>query len=450
MSNNSSTCASVAAPVNESSQGDRLAALTQRVTRFVSRDMIATVVTSFVLFGMMTLQGIFLARMLGPEGRGQYATAVFYTQTLTYIGLLGTQHSVARWAARRKSDVGRLWRCVLQVGSLTGFLTMLAVAALAFLALPAEKSMLAPLCILCSLFLPFEHVRLLGLSVDQGDHNFRHYNACRLVAGMAFPVLLALAWLSGSGSPGVASLLFALAPIVGLVFQRMTLPTEIGTVNTDRGPTVSKIIQKGRPYALAVLVSDLCDRLDIFLFLWLTSFTAQGYYAAAVPAANLLLIVPIALQAFAFNRGARRVQQSAPASLCKMAALIFGIQVVATVSFAVVLEPLMVFVFGEPFREAVPLTLALLPAYAVSGCGRIAEAYLQGRNKAIVGVYARVAGAVTMCVFIYLTFAKRQELSIPFGSLAGHIVSVAIVFSLILVDARRSAFNETFREEPTP
>jgi enterobacterial common antigen flippase len=421
---------------HESSAGWRHV-LVRTLAKHLSRDILSTVATSFVLFGLMTLQGIFLARMLGPEGRGQYATAVFYTQTLTYIGLLGTQHAIARWAARRHGDAARLWQATVRLGSLTGLLTMLVVAILAYTALPAEKAYLAPLCVLCSLFLPLEHVRHLGLSVDQGRGNFRHYNLSRLVAGCAFPLLLAAAWLSGAHTPLIASMLFAAGPLLGLAFQRLSNPTTASAEMSRRGPTAKRILQRGKPYALAVLVSDLCDRLDIFLFLWLTSFTAQGYYAAAVPAANLLLIVPIALSVFAFNAGARRERRSSPAKVWKTSLAILGIQILAAVAFAVVLEPLMVLVFGEAFRGAVPLTLALLPAYTIAGCGRIAEAFLHGRNKAIVGVYARLAGAAAMCVFIYFAFDRWKEMSIPLGSLVGHVVSVTLILTTMLMDARR-------------
>ena len=407
--------------------------------KHLTRDVISTVVTSFVLFGLMTVQGVFLARMLGPEGRGQYATAVFYTQTLMYVGLLGTHHAAARWAARRQSDLAGLWRITFRLGLLTGVSTMAIVTLLALFALPTEKQSLAPLCMLCALFLPLEHIRLLWLSVDHGRGDFRRYNLSRLASGLAFPVLLGVAWVNGASSALIAGILFVAAPIAGLIYQRTSRPIVAESETARRGPTVKRLLQRGKPYALAVLVSDLCDRIDIFLFLWFTSFVAQGYYAASVPAANLLLVVPIALSLFAFNAGARRERKSTPRSVLKTAAAILGVQLLAAVAFAIVLEPLMVLVFGESFRGAVPLTLNLLPAYAVAGCGRIAEAYLQGRNKAILGVISRLVGAATMCMVVYFTFERWDELSIPRGAFAGYVVSSLMLLVAILLDVRTSS-----------
>jgi O-antigen/teichoic acid export membrane protein len=259
---------------------------------------------------------------------------------------------------------------------------------------------------------------------------------------MAFPILLGVAWVNGASSALIACILFVAAPILGLIYQRTSRPIVDERETVHRGPTVKRLLQRGKPYALAVLVSDLCDRIDVFLFLWFTSFIAQGYYAASVPAANLLLVVPIALSLFAFNAGARRERKSTPRSVLTTAALILGVQLLAAMAFAVVLEPLMVVVFGESFRGAVPLTLNLLPAYAIAGCGRIAEAYLQGRNKAILGVISRVVGAVITCTVVYVTFDRWAELSIPRGALAGYVVSSLLLFTAILLDVRGNSRSQ--------
>jgi antigen flippase len=439
MSTNSTSCASVPSeathvPVSDAGKLERIVA---HIRKSVSRKMIATVVTSFVLFGLMTVQGIILARMLEPEGRGQYDTAVYYTQTLIYIGLLGSHHAVVRWAARKANDLDSLWHTTFRLGILTGIGTMAVVAILAVWGLPPEKESLAWLCIACSIYLPLEHIRLLWLAIDHGRGDFDRYNRCRLAGQVAFPTLLAIAWINGLTTVKTASLLFAVAPLVGLTYQFLTKPDFTTEINSRRGPSIKRILHRGKPYAMSVLVSDLCDRIDMFLFLWLTSFTIQGYYAAGVRAANLLLVLPIALSLFAFNAGSRREQLTTSRSVWKNSAIILFVQFATAAVFAFMLEPLMVLVFSEDYRPAVPLAMLLLPAYAIAGCGRVAEAYLQGRNKAILGVYSRLAGAAAMCVFIYFGFSRWHELSIPMGATVGYCVSSSMLFAAILLDVRR-------------
>ena len=62
-----------------------------------------TVGFAFAIVALQLGQGVLLARLLGPQGRGEYATAVLYVQMLLYIGLLGGLEVVCRYAAD-KSD----------------------------------------------------------------------------------------------------------------------------------------------------------------------------------------------------------------------------------------------------------------------------------------------------------------------------------------------------------
>ena len=47
-----------------------------------------TVGASLAVFFMTAVQGVLLAHILGPKARGEYSAVTFYTQVLTYIGLL--------------------------------------------------------------------------------------------------------------------------------------------------------------------------------------------------------------------------------------------------------------------------------------------------------------------------------------------------------------------------
>jgi len=94
-------------------------------------DVITTVATSFGVFWLFAVQGIFLARLLGPEMRAEYGTVVFYTQTLTFIGLLGTLLSIAAHAARNPEALPALRRAAIRLGAVTGVGTALFVASCA-------------------------------------------------------------------------------------------------------------------------------------------------------------------------------------------------------------------------------------------------------------------------------------------------------------------------------
>ena len=113
--------------------------------------VLSTVGSSFAVLLLQTVQALVLARMLGPRGRGEYASVILYTTLLTYIGLMGTHLAVARRAARHRGSFVELRRASLRTGLLTGMLTLAVVAVLGWTALPADKRFLAPLCVVAPL-----------------------------------------------------------------------------------------------------------------------------------------------------------------------------------------------------------------------------------------------------------------------------------------------------------
>src|SRR5262249_16955508 len=150
-----------------------------------------------------------------------------------------------------------------------------------------------------------EQVRLLLLSVDQGSGKFRRYNAVQLFTSMIFPLALLAAWALGAESVLDVALLTICAPAAGLAV-RMAVGGPRSVVTGPAAPPVRTLAKEGSPYLLSSAVCDLYSRLDALLILWFASFTAQGFYAAAVPAASLLVVGPDALALFSFNAASRR------------------------------------------------------------------------------------------------------------------------------------------------
>ena len=281
--------------------------------KFHNPVLIWSVGASFTVFFLTAVQGVLLARLLGPTMRGEYGTAIFYTQLLTFLGLLGTQLSIARRAVQGLNTFADLSRAALWVGCITGLGTMAVVCVLSFIALPAGKRELAPLCILGALYLPLEHVRLSLMAVDHGAGRLIRYSTHRLLAAIILPAMLLVVWMTGYVSLGFLVLLSVVAPLLALVVRLVGEPRDFWHASyspAEKRVTPFKLIKEGVPYAVAQAASDVLNRLDVLLILWLAPFYIQGLYAAAVPAVSLLSAGPHAMALFSFNAGASSTARS--------------------------------------------------------------------------------------------------------------------------------------------
>ena len=404
--------------------------------------VVPTVATAFALTGLYAIQGVVLARMLGPKGRGEFGTAVLYTYSLMSIGLLGTSYAVTRRAARDSNTRESLTRSAIRLGVFTGLGTMALVACLSMVALPSDKSFIWPLCIVASLSLPFEHLRLLLLAIDCGAGRFRAYNQNQLCNAALFPLALLLAWYLGATAVWTVVILSLIGPLVGLAL-RVRGDNTPSLLTGLRSPAPATLLKDGRPYVLSVVSSDLFARLDAFLFMWMASFTAQGYYAAAVSAANMLVVAPGALAMFAFNSGARSGASTNRRTLVRSGIALVCLQVGSALVFALALRPLMLLIYGRAFTGAVPLAFALLSAQAANGFVQVADGYLRGCGKVTVGIWARLIGAVMMVAFSLLFFGRYQEMAIPMAATVAHVCVAATLVGVILVESKNRSQSLT-------
>ena len=318
------------------------------------------------------------------------------------------------------------------------------VAVLALVALPADKKHLAPWCIAAACFLPWEHMRLARLSVDHGSGAFRSHNTHLVVSATMLPTLLVCVAMGGQGIVGrgivgwgslpLVVALTVVSPMLGLAL-RLAMSRDRNLFRAV-SPTSSTLIKEGYPFLGAVMASDLFSRFDMFLVLWLASLTDQGYFAAAVAAANLLVVAPNALALFTFNAGAKLERQVTLRGVFTAATALVTLQLVTALAFAAVLPTLIAIVFGSSFSAAIPFALALLPAYAVKGCACVAEGYLRGRNRASVGIWSRILGATVIIAVVAMFFGTWQVMCIPWAVLAGQVTSAAWIFSSVIRDVQ--------------
>lgn len=409
------------------------------------REVLTTVFTSFVVFSLFTLQGILLARVLGPEVRGEYGTCVLFGRLLLYGGMLGADHALALRAAKDKILAPGLRCAALRLGLRTGLLTAMLAALIALIALPEGKRLLFPLCLASTLLLPLEQMRQNLLAVDRGSNQFGRYNSYLLIGASVLPVLLlAVFFTKGSCSISLMVLLAIVEPGIGLAIYLAS--SRRGQVSSEQSPELAIVVREGLPFALGKAATDLFNRLDGFLMLWLASFVVQGYYAVAIAAADILLIAPTALALFAFNRGARASERPTRHKIALAGLSVALLQFVTASACLVILPFLIVFVFGDSFRDAVPLALACVPAAAINGVTCVALAFLRGRNQPQVEARTRAIGAVVMLLFVVIFHSRWQAMTVPFALCAGQLVTCLLTIGPVFrstASARRTATQDS-------
>ncbi len=434
------------------------------------RHLCTTFLTTLSCFGVFFVQGMIIARILGPMGRGEFGSAIYFPRDiLLYAGLLGGFEIVNSYAKKKTSDAVALKYSAARLGIFSGAVTAIVAAILAIVVftLVPGKTYLIPVCLLCCVFLPFEHIQLNVSAVDRGKESYSRYNFNRFIFALAFPVLVIIAfgfnelfqtteqdslYKGFDGRLGISALslmcvIFVLSRVIGLLptLRGMNLITTFkswlaGRIQeksrTDEldVPNVGRLLTEGRPYALSMFATELFERLDIFLILALGTIQESGYYFVAVPAAALLTVAPNALGVFTFNAGADPTRK---VTLKEGVSVMLGlttIQILGTAVFMFIIPYLIVLFYTDAYLEAIPFALWLLPACAMKGYLQAVDGYLKGRGKPLIGVWARVLSIFVMCAFVWLVFPKYQLISIPMAACVGQALSMLIITVAVVRD----------------
>ncbi len=392
-----------------------------------------TVGVAFAIVFLQLAQGILLARLLGPEGRGEYATAVLYLQLLLYVGLLGGVEVICRYAADPQFDRAALRRSALWFGMTAGAITTVVVIVFNSIALPADKRYLMPLACLCSLSLVGQQVMLIMTAVDRGAGNFGRYNAQRVFAAAVFPALMLLVAPWMSVSPTIAGVLFVVSSLLGMVVCLVGMRHPLSGASE---PSVLKLVKEGRPYFFSMLATDLIERLDLLLVLWLAPLVTQGLYAAMVPAVYPLTVIPNTLGLFLFNAGARNDTRLQVRDVNRILGVSLSVQATTTVVFMLLIGPVVRFVYGEDFSGAVIFALWLAPVAALRGIIQGLDSYLKGRGRPLAPINSRVASGLILLVGTFLLYPTLQTLAIPTAALASQVVCLVWLSAIVYADCR--------------
>ena len=396
-----------------------------------------TLAATLGTFGFFALQGVILARMLGPEGRGAFAAAVAYPQMLLYLGLLGAADLFARRGAQlRAGDVGgeaALRRAAAMYGVLTGLLTLAVCGVLIVVAMPGEKRALIPLALLAACSVPLQHMRLAVQAVDHGLGNWSRYNLSRIAAAAAPPLLLLVIWGSGLGGVQVAVIGYLAATLA-------TLPLcQWGMQQRWRGPAQPpplRALAEGRGFAASQIAAELLDRADILLILWLGTLAEQGWYASAVPVAATMTIVPMAVAAYTFRRGAIDGRSLTTRQVTGNLAALIAAQLAFAAALAACLPFLVPLLMGSAFQATVGFAWLLLPAAGLRGVVIAVDGYLRGRGRARPGTIGRLAGLVLMLSLSLILHPWIGAAAIPVALGIAQAVCLAVVAVAIYGEAR--------------
>lgn len=404
--------------------------------------VLSTIGVSLGVFGFFAVQGIVLARMLGPQGRGEFAVANLYAQALLYVCMLGAPEIFARLAANSSEDAS-IRRAALRYASFTGVFTIIVCTVLSFLTIKPSQYYLIPLVILCAVGAAAQQVRIAIQAVDHGKRKMFRYNVSRLIAGAVFPIGLLIGWVLGFQDVQSAALISLITSIsaLGLCSWGM-LESWVGHAYIR----VTEALTSAKSLVGSIAINELMERSDMILIVWFLSATqldTVGAYAAAVPIASVMLIIPNAVSLYVFNRAARPDELPRVNELWSTFSALLVVQTFAGLALGLLIPYLLPFLYGERFENAIWFAQALIPAAALRGILQAGDAYLRARNLSMKGIPPRIVGITLLFCVSIGAWESMGAFAVPLGLTIAQVISCIFVTWAIHKDLKEVGSQPT-------
>jgi len=400
-----------------------------RIRPIGSREFASTLITNVVIQACTVVQGILVARLLGPVGRGQFAAAILWPGLFAAMGGMGVSVALARRAGRAH-DLARVIRTGLVLTLLTGtVVAVLCAAAIPWL-LPGNDTVVRNAAYVFVPFIIFNQVSLAMIAIDQGAGWFAQMNWTRLIVNPVYLLFVVVLWFTGVRDVGwfVVGLLIANAAVA---FARVTLAVRRAPLPGPMEP-VNAVLREALPYGLAGLLGALAASADKALLLYLLGTAQLGFYTVALTAASVVNSLAGAAGTVSFGMSAQVKDREGFDRLARMFRFTAWTWLLAGLGVAVIIPIVLPLLYGAVFRPAIWPAILLIPAAALTGQASILEESMRAQGRAFVGLEARAAGLVVMIAMGCLLAPVVGIYGVVFAAIG----SQAIVLIVMMFAAR--------------
>lgn len=394
------------------------------------RDYANNVWIEMLLTGLGFVSGIFVARWLGPTGRGQLVAAMLWPGVIGILISLGLQHAFVYAVGVGWARPDRLQLLGLKFTMLVAVPAMVIYWWVCPWILGKQFPNESWIPGIFSLYIPLAVYSGFLLPIYQGSGDFTRWNIARVFRSGGWT--LAVVVFAFLASLTVLNLLIIQLLILAVLC--VYLYSRLGYLegrNKGEGTEPLRVIFK---YGFAIYLSGLAytvnQQLDqLLLSLWVTP-SDLGQYAAAATLAGAILVIPSAVGPIGFSKVARASDEpSEQRRHVRFAFLWTTIFLVPAGLILTILAPWVTNVlYGPAFMQAAELLRVLAPASISFGMAIVLTDILRGLGKPMYATYGAVAGAVITIVGLAWSLGR-------FGTWGAAWVSLTAYTAMMLIQS---------------
>lgn len=394
--------------------------------------------TNVVCMGMAGVASMLAARLLGPQGRGQFAAIVVWASLASTLGDLGISQSCSYYIARHRREAGAI------AGTAIALNLACAAVLLALLQLFAGRILGNEVAGSARFYLFSVPVSMTVSSLTNmmlGLGYFGRFNLIKTVQAAAYVAGFGSAWAKGPAQVGgaLAGILFfqSAGGLIALYCAATVIRLETWRVSVAMARELLS-------YGVRTYAGNLCwlanGRLDQALLVWFAPMRELGIYAVAVSYSGLLFGVAGAVATAAFSRAAR-----AASGMARRQELTRGLGLLAVLTLplatgmALLARFAITTVYGVAFSDACQPACILLLGGLFLGANYVASNCLRADGRPGAPVVAEAGGLIITVLALPFVLPRWGITGAAWVSVTSYAATAAGLAVLWMLHDRRTA-----------
>jgi O-antigen/teichoic acid export membrane protein/O-antigen ligase len=368
---------------------------------------------------------IIAARTLGLYGRGQLAVLIAVPGVIGIMGLLGLDTANLRFAGQSHSAFRQVvWRALvfaLAVGT-----AMAAAWWLAGLQWPLLRLGLDPrMALLSASLCPASLLLTLLGNAEIGRGRMAVYNVVMASTMAVYLAGVTTLLVSGHLTVVACFAVYGGSQVLGIVVLLGLATKRI------QGDGEGVPMRQYSSYAVRAYLPNLVQygmlRMDVPVIQVLAGTTAVALYTVALPFAEALLLLPVAVGLVLFPQVTSGVVNKAAAQKITVAVMIATTALACALAVA---APLVVPVlYGSPYRDSSIVVWAMLPGLIIFSAARTTQTYFFGTDNMRPVLMAAVAGVTAGLVALLVLVSRFGAVGAGIADSVGYAAFAAVILS---------------------
>ncbi|NVM05148.1 MAG: oligosaccharide flippase family protein [Candidatus Helarchaeota archaeon] len=394
--------------------------------RKLFKESLSTFIFQILLVCLAFIVNVFISRILGPEGKGEYDVIITFTFILRMLSLLGLDIAAAHFLGSKILDRQTVTYNIFFIGIISTLIFTL--SSLFFWSFVPLKYSLENYLFISTV--PLSGLTLLSGFILLGSDKVLNYNVLESGKNFFYLIFLSLIFLlMGLNYVKISfcylsSIFFTF--ILGLLFLYRYRLVDFKD-NKFSFEYIKKLLNFGKYPYISGFLSFLVYRVDVFIVYNFLGASATGIYGIAVVFVELMKYISKSMQLVVIAKIPTYKNLEGSRNIVLIMKFIFLILLFTGIVFIKFGKPLIVFMFSEKFLDSSLLIIYLVPGIIFLGLSQVMSGYLIARGLVKIFILSNLC-ALLLNVLLDIIYIPIYELTA-----ASISTSIAYFASFIII-----------------